>query len=283
MFIRPLEVFAAVYNFRSFTRAAEHLFLSQSAVSQSIGKLEEELGVCLFEREKKRSVPTPEADRLMVHVKVILEEWAEAEMEIAGKSREIKLYYYIRAAHMERNVLLAKLLRAMPELKIRQVPMELDNLIRNETWEEGNLYLVPAEFVVREEIRRFTMREAGHCLIMSEKNKLAGRERISLKDLEGQSLLLPGRFRFEHMQKALRALEEEGVHYHVATYAAASEVIPHILAFGGVAIMPDYIVNEQPGIVSRPLDDGVTIPIYLAYRGKPSAGIKKIMRYLEQL
>ena len=280
MLLHSLEAFAAVYELKNFTRAAERLCLSQSAVSQSIRKMEEELGVRLFEREKKGIRPTPEAEELYGHVRLILEEWAEAMSDLTGKGMEVKLYYYLRATQKEKNFLIAELLRALPELSIRQVPSELDALMHNETWEEGFPYLVPAEFVTSEEIRRFLLSEAGHCLIMSENSDLAKKDRIALQDLKGQSLVLPGRFRFGHIQETLKKLEEAKISYEVASFALASEVIPKILAFGGVAIMPEYIVNSQPGIVTRPLDDGVRIPIYLAWRGKPSAGLRRILRYL---
>ncbi len=44
------KVFMAVATNKSFSKAAEELFVTQSAVSQSISKLEKELGKVLFER-----------------------------------------------------------------------------------------------------------------------------------------------------------------------------------------------------------------------------------------
>ena len=43
--IKKLQYLEAVYRHRSFTRASEELFVSQSAISMSIKSLEEELGV----------------------------------------------------------------------------------------------------------------------------------------------------------------------------------------------------------------------------------------------
>ena len=49
-----LECFMAVSNFLNFSRAAEHLRLTQPAVSHQINSLEDELGVKLFHRTSKR-------------------------------------------------------------------------------------------------------------------------------------------------------------------------------------------------------------------------------------
>ena len=48
-----LECFMAVSNFLNFSRAAEHLRITQPAVSHQINTLEDELGVKLFRRTSK--------------------------------------------------------------------------------------------------------------------------------------------------------------------------------------------------------------------------------------
>ena len=48
----------AVYEEKSFTKAAEKLFISQPALSATIKKLEKDLGYPIFERTGKEVVPT---------------------------------------------------------------------------------------------------------------------------------------------------------------------------------------------------------------------------------
>ena len=52
--ILDLQAFVAVAERASFRQAAADLFLSQSALSRRIDKLEESLGVRLFERTTRR-------------------------------------------------------------------------------------------------------------------------------------------------------------------------------------------------------------------------------------
>ena len=58
MELSQLEVFLAVARERRFSRAAEKLYRTQSAVSQTIRKLEDELGEALFDRSSREGVLT---------------------------------------------------------------------------------------------------------------------------------------------------------------------------------------------------------------------------------
>ncbi|WP_136680718.1 LysR family transcriptional regulator [Neptunomonas sp. XY-337] len=61
LYSSTLDTFLAVCQHRSFTKAAKVLGLSQSSVSQNILKLEESLGVSLFDREVRPIMLKPEA------------------------------------------------------------------------------------------------------------------------------------------------------------------------------------------------------------------------------
>lgn len=62
--IRQLEAFQAVLKTGSATRAAELLRISQPSVSKLLADLEVDIGLRLFERIRKRLIPTPEGRRL---------------------------------------------------------------------------------------------------------------------------------------------------------------------------------------------------------------------------
>ena len=60
MEIRQLEYFVSVVETSSFTRAAEKQYVSQPCITHSIRKLEEDLGVDLFDRSQKKALLTDE-------------------------------------------------------------------------------------------------------------------------------------------------------------------------------------------------------------------------------
>ncbi len=63
------RIFYAVANTENISRAAKELYISQPAISKSIQKLEENLGVKLFERSSRGVTLTPEGELLYTHVK----------------------------------------------------------------------------------------------------------------------------------------------------------------------------------------------------------------------
>ena len=79
-----LKVFRTVAEHLSFRKAAEHLFLSQPAVTLQIKALEEDLGVRLFDRSANHISLTPQGVRLLRYVSKIHALVSEAEQELAA-------------------------------------------------------------------------------------------------------------------------------------------------------------------------------------------------------
>ncbi|MGB9497023.1 MAG: selenium metabolism-associated LysR family transcriptional regulator [Dissulfuribacterales bacterium] len=83
MEIRQLQVFLAVWENRSFSRAAHEVHLTQPTVSGHIQVLEENLGVRLFDRSGREVTPTKAGELLYPFVRQILRLNLQAEREIA--------------------------------------------------------------------------------------------------------------------------------------------------------------------------------------------------------
>ena len=91
MEIKQLRYFIAVADTLSFSRAAESVYLSQSALSRQISELEQELGVPLFIRST-RSVELTEAGRaLQLHAKELISYWEKLVPEVKKKGNTNRL------------------------------------------------------------------------------------------------------------------------------------------------------------------------------------------------
>ena len=83
MDIDLLKTFLEVNRTRHFGRAADNLFITQSAVSARIQQLEERLGVRLFTRSRNNIQLTPQGRKLVRFAETITNVWNRARLEVA--------------------------------------------------------------------------------------------------------------------------------------------------------------------------------------------------------
>jgi LysR family hydrogen peroxide-inducible transcriptional activator len=73
--ITQLEYVAALDRYRHFGRAAAHCHVSQPTLSAQLRKLEDELGVVLFDRNKQPILPTDDGKAFIEQAKIVLTEY----------------------------------------------------------------------------------------------------------------------------------------------------------------------------------------------------------------
>lgn len=83
-----LKTFLEVQRTRHFGKAAENLYLTQSAVSFRIRQLEQQLGVNLFVRYRNNIQLTPAGERLLPHAQTMLNALQRARQDVAFSSQE---------------------------------------------------------------------------------------------------------------------------------------------------------------------------------------------------
>jgi len=81
--LSQLEIVVAVADRTSFSDAALELGISQSAVSHAISTLEEALGVVIFSRGRHGATLTPVGDRILTHVRRVIDGTAAIRQEAA--------------------------------------------------------------------------------------------------------------------------------------------------------------------------------------------------------
>lgn len=81
-----IATFLAVAEARSFVRAGKALGLTQSGVSRAISRLEDRVGVRLFQRTARTVVLTEEGRRFQERVAPLMAEIDEAANEVAGST-----------------------------------------------------------------------------------------------------------------------------------------------------------------------------------------------------
>lgn len=85
-----LEYIVAVDTYRSFVVAAEKCFVTQPTLSMQIQKLEDELGIKIFDRSKLPVVPTEIGSAVIAQGRVIIKENARIREIISDQKKEIQ-------------------------------------------------------------------------------------------------------------------------------------------------------------------------------------------------
>ncbi|MDX2145047.1 MAG: LysR family transcriptional regulator [Rhodospirillaceae bacterium] len=197
MDIRRLEHFLALLDFKQFNRAARELGVSQQAVSKAIAKLEEEVGVTLFERSAYGVSPTEQAKALEQHARTIIAEarLAMANLNALNKSKRAALNIGIgpsQATHFMPAAINA--FRAVrPGIGIRAFVEFAPSL--QQMLIAGDVDLVvnapPADFKFASNLTVHRLFEEVDMLAVRAAHPLAGKTSVTITDLLPFSWLAP--------------------------------------------------------------------------------------------
>ena len=194
MELRQLKYFLAIAGSGSFSEASRRCCLSQSAISQQIKVLEDELGARLFERTSHRIALTESGEVLLPLAHQIVKGAEECKKRVADVSSLLtgeltigltpSLESYVRWAMLRFMKLYP---RVRLNVKYKTIP-ELIQLMRNRQLDmalsiivEDDVSWVESEPVM--EIRMFA--------VMRNTHPLARRASLSFKDLRQQPIVLP--------------------------------------------------------------------------------------------
>lgn len=92
MEFRQIQTFMQISQVKNFSKAAELLGYSQSAVTVQIRQLETELGVRLFDRTGKKVTLTPSGKEFWIHANKIIDEMYKAK-DAMNDTAELKIHY----------------------------------------------------------------------------------------------------------------------------------------------------------------------------------------------
>lgn len=194
MDLLQLEHFLAVVEERTFTRAAERVSRTQSAVSQSIKKLEEEVGAQLFTRDV-RDVSLTDAGKLLAEYARRMVQGRDEAMRQIGALRDLKRGTLDIAAQESAAVYLLPgplhaFLTRFPDIKVAMSRSSVAEIPRQVLDREVQIGFV-------QDMPGFRELEAVevHCddllLIASPQHRLAARSTVSIKELDGEQFALP--------------------------------------------------------------------------------------------
>ncbi len=259
MELRHLRYFAAVAAHGSFNRAAQHLHLTQPALSRQVKDLEDELGVRLLVRGKNAVTLTDAGEVFYEEARELLARADQAVQRVRGESRNevLRVGYAPSLVSGLMPGALQKFQAATPRVRIELA--DLSSREMNEQAKAGRLDLVVTPEPSASEVPGFQwseLRRVSPVLVMSATHPLAKLKKIAPARLRDLPLIGLARENFpdyvRYVRELLRpygvaprfiALENDGV----STLFAALE------ANHAAAILAEGIENMMPrALVTRP-------------------------------
>lgn len=219
------KVFYYVATTLSFSEASRQLFISQSAVSQSIKTLEKKLGHTLFIRSTKKVLLTPEGELLLEHVKPALLMLDEGEALLSGDNM-LKGQLHIGASDTICRYFLIEYFRrfhqSYPDVRIKVTNSTSIGCV--ELLEKGQVNLIVCN---------------------SPNSRLGNHMKVKvLKDFHDVFVGDPDCFAFKHLPCSLKELLEYPI-LMLSSKSTTSEYLYHTFAVHDLKLLPEVELNSN--------------------------------------
>jgi len=189
-----LRAFCLIVEMKSFSKAAEAKFMTQSAMSHLIKNLEEELGMKLLIRKGKTVMPTPAGRTLYEHAKQILIQYKNMENDLYAIAHKIRGPIFIGASAIAAKYLLPQVFydfsKKYHEVQVNLSVSNTEKIINELLQGEIDIGIVEGNVkdtnIILEEIA-----EDEIVLIASDQNPLTKKTRVTTQDIISQPFIMP--------------------------------------------------------------------------------------------
>ncbi|WFP49903.1 LysR substrate-binding domain-containing protein [Methylomonas sp. EFPC3] len=251
MNLRDLHYLIAVADLRSFVQAADRCCISQPTLSTQIKKLEDELGIQLFERTNKKVLPTELGERIIASARRILKEQAIIK-ELAATAQDplagnLRLGAFPTMASYLFPQLVPLIKQALPRIRLILVEEKTEQLIQQ--LKSGQMDCALLALPVYEDfLESKAVFDDEFLLAVADSHPLAFNSVVEQSDLQGEHLLLldEGHCLRGH---ALQVCQTVGADEEQDVRATSLETLRQMVHAGtGVTFIPQIAVRHEPGI-----------------------------------
>lgn len=243
-----LEHFLAVVDEGSFTRAAERVYRTQSAISQSIKKLEEAVGASLFARDTPEVCLTESGKLLATYARRMVQMRDEAMRSLDDLRRLVAGSVAVAAHESAAVYLLPGPLKAFlqrhQEIRVGIYRSRLDEIPRRVLDREVEVGFVK-EVPIFRELHCAEVHSDRMVLIGSPTHPLASRPNVRLQDLSSEHFVLHHQCA-QTTQRILLLFAESGSQCRVAAELWSFENVKQFVREEvGFAIVPRICVRQE--------------------------------------
>lgn len=236
-------IFREIARTKNFTKAAHHLYMTQSAVSHAIKDLEDEAGTQLFERLHRSVKLTPAGELFLKEIQPMIEDFetVEARLPHLDKQSPLKIASCITFAQTQLPQLLRRFQVIQPAAVFEvQVFPAAESIAR---LEEGTVDLAFIEGqIFQQSMEAKKIAEYPLCVVADAVHPTV---ELSFHELLAQPLLLRERGSAVRETFESVAVLQGGKVYPVWESVDSQALIAAVKAGLGVAVLPKILVEEE--------------------------------------
>ncbi len=261
MELRQLKYFVAVAEELNFRRAAEKLYIQQPPLSRQIRQLEIELGVELFQRNKRHVSLTEAGQALLDEARLTLAQAQRAVSAVkqAQKTNKLTIGFSLCAFDRILPELIQKFCQQYPETQVNLTemskPKQIQALLNNEI-DLGFCYAP----INQSELETLTILSEPLAVVLPPEHPLAKQEKIEMRSLAAESFILcPKDIKPDVHTQILQLCAQAGFQPQVIREATPAEVKLRLVESGmGIALVAaNSEIRHNANVVYRPLVDPV--------------------------
>jgi DNA-binding transcriptional LysR family regulator len=279
---RRVLTFREVARQRSFSRAAEELSLTQSAVSQQVAALERQLGTVLLHRGRGGVRLTPAGETLLEHAVALSERLRLAGAQLSeladDERRELRVGAFPSALATIVPAAVNRLMTRQPQLEVRLSEGRLDALVT--AVRDGALHAAlcfqDAAAPRREHAgtRRQDLLDEPMVVALPPRHRLAARSSVRLADLAADTWTAPSRDGI-----VANACRSAGFEPRIAILASDPLAIRAVVQAGlAVTLTPSMLAAQLHGVHIAAVDGPA--PRRALYTLLPDSGARALERAL---
>jgi DNA-binding transcriptional LysR family regulator len=287
--LNSLLVFHEVAKHRSFSKAAEGLFISQPAVTKHIKELERRVGMGLIQRRKGGFSLTEAGKIIFRYSHKISSHLMEMENVLGSLQKDHRGLLKIGTTESYSRCLMPRLLSgfqaAHPAFKIALDVGNSDEIERNLVVYKNDLGLIGLTRT-SSKLEAIPFLKEPLVLIVSPNHSLANRKVVSLRELEGYPFIIRAKGSTTR-RIVLQAFKDLEIRPSLLMEAGSSEFIKQWVSEGkGVSIIVKRIVEdeEKRGIIKTvPLMEKLHLEVALLYLKEERANpaVKTFVNFIE--
>lgn len=246
MTLLKFEIFKTIVEVGSLSKTAEKLNMTQSGVSYAVSTLEDELGFVLLKRDRSGVSLTSNGERILKHVKLILqqEELLRKEAaEIRGvNTGTVRLGTLSSVSMRWLPGILSQFHKTHPLIEVKTYQGcydEMDDWISNGTVDFGFLSLPTSK-----SFEVIPLKKDKLVVILPPDHPLRHRKVISFDQLENQPFIMP---QWGNDDIIKRSVNENKVKLQIQYELMEEQTILQMVKMGlGISILPELILVNVP-------------------------------------